>query len=188
MGRAGGLTAAVIAGAMVVISACGGSDPEAADTAVTEPRAAQETPTTTATPPAIAPPLTKEQFVAAANEVCRSVESQVIAFGEPTKAPEYATYMKQLVAVLKDGQAKLRALAPPPDDRASLDSEFLALNDEQNAVLEAALPAVEQAAATNDVARVQEAMTEPFERFGAIAERQRRFGISYGLRDCVDSE
>lgn len=154
--------------------ACGDSN-DAADTTTTTAS------TTTTTDPG----LPKDEFVRQANAICKETNDKLEALPEPKTGAAYPPAIRQIIALAKEGQAKLRALRAPAADRANIEAQFLALNDQQVQLLEGALPALDEAAKTSKAKA--EAVLEPvFAKFGEIGTTQGTFTKPYGLTECAD--
>jgi hypothetical protein len=144
-----------------------------------------------AAPPATSPtsaapsPLSRAAYVAAVNKVCVDVGTATDAVPEPKAAADYPTALNGIIGALEGGQRKLRALVPPAADQAAVESNLLALNDEQVAALRAALPKVQAAAGRGDKAGAEAAFNAGAEEFGKVAGRQEAWAKSFGLTDCV---
>lgn len=158
----------------LVAVACGGSDDGGS------PSAAPSATTTSPTPTA----LSKEAFVAQFNTICKDVLTEADAVAEPTTAAEIADATEQLVEILKEGQAELRAV-PPPADAVPQVTEFLDANQEQIDVLEEALPKLDAAATAGDEETAQAEFAAAFTRFNEIAEAQSGWAKEYGLTECT---
>ena len=154
--------------------ACGSDDDSADSTSTTAS-------TTTTTDPG----LSKDEFVRQANAICKDTNSKTNAVAEPKRAADYPAAIRQIIGFGKEGQAKLRALRAPAADRATIESQFLALNDQQIQTLEAALPALDEAAKTGSMSKVEAAYTPAITKFGELAATQESFAKPYGLTDCT---
>ena len=152
-----------------VTVACGGDDPA--------PRGSAPPPSPTASP------MTKAAYVAAVNKVCKDVLTA--SEGIVAETPEqYVAATKDYIKILEDGQARLRALEPPAEDRAKA-QEFVAANEQQVQLLRDLLPTIEGQAARGDKAAVEAEFGKAFERFTAIADQQAPWANAYGLTECT---
>lgn len=155
--------------------ACGGSD--------NKPSASPSASTTTPSPTPSA--MTKAEYVVAVNNVCARVQTEGDAVAEPKTAQEYLTALNTLIGILDTAMAELRAMTPPAADAATLEAKFLTPNDQQAAVLKAALPDVTSAAAANDMDAAAKALGDAFVEFERIGEANAKFATDYGLTDCA---
>lgn len=156
-----------------VTAACGGGDDTASTTTTVS--------TTTTTDPG----LSKDEYVRQANAICKEANAKIENLPEPKTGAEYPPAIRQIIAAGKEGTAKLRALRAPAADRAALESQFLAINEQQVKLLEDAMPALESAAKTSK-AKAEEVLEPVFTKFGELGQTQSTFAKPYGLTDCSD--
>lgn len=175
----------LLSAGVVLLSGCGG---ESADQEESSPTAAPTTSAPASTAPPTTTATTKEDYLTAANAICRDIVAESAAVPEPASPSEYATAMRRTIDLIKAGQERLRAVPQPPADAAALEAEFLARNDRQIQILEAAMPELEAAAASGDEQRIEAAFGPALESYAAIAVEQERFLRSYGLLGCIEEE
>src|SRR4051794_15555552 len=82
------LTAVVLAVLVAVLAGCGGSSSKS---------------------------LSKSEYVARADAICKVVDDKNKAIGSPQSTAEVKSAADQLVPVMRDAMTKLRALPAPPD-------------------------------------------------------------------------
>lgn len=138
-------------------------------------------PTTSGSP--TAPAMSKEQFVAAANDVCKGVNTQAESITEPKTAADYAAATEQLLGIIDDAQRDLRALRPPADAQADW-SKFLAGNDEQAGMLREALPKIQEAGRKDDKEAAEREFLAVFMKFEEAGEDTAEWAKTYGLTEC----
>ena len=141
-------TAAALAMA-IALAACGGGDESS-----TTPEA-----------------LTKDEFIAQADEICATATDEfdaaleeLSAGGQPSDEEVATFFSETLVPLGKDEAAQIDALAAPEGDEEEVDAIVTALND--------AIAEVE-----SDPEAAIAAEDDPFEQYGTLAE-------DYGLTEC----
>ena len=92
---------------------------------------------------------------------------------------------KTYLESLKKAQADMRALTPPAEDAAAIETNFLSVNDKQIKIIEDLLPGLDAAAAKNDTAAAEKALEGGFEKFTEAAEGTEKWVTDYGLTSCV---
>jgi hypothetical protein len=128
-------------------------------------------------------PLTKEDFIAQANQVCSDFREESKlgeeAFTAAVQENDYqaaADAFQENADSMKASIDKVAALEGPEEDQDTLD-EFIALSREQNDAAFAAADALRE----EDDAAVQEALNT-----GAQADKNADvIALEYGLTDCV---
>ncbi|MEA2194869.1 MAG: hypothetical protein QOG42_1303, partial [Solirubrobacteraceae bacterium] len=150
---------AVLGAAALVAGGCGGGDDSAAGTS-----------------------LTKAQFITRAAAVCRDVKKahqpyaeQVDKLAPNVDLKRVAPLLQGTLAESRKGLARLRALTPPPADRAAIDAYYRAAE----ALLEAH-SRLADAARTNDRATGEKVAAA----VGGLSDDERRLATRYGLKDC----
>lgn len=138
-------------------------------------------PTASGSPTASA--MSKEQFVAAANEVCKGVNTQAESITEPKTAADYATATEQLLKIIDDAQRELRTLRPPADAQADW-AKFLDGNDQQAQMLREALPKIQQAGQQNDKEAAEREFLAVFMKFDEAGQATSEWAKGYGLTEC----
>jgi hypothetical protein len=119
--------------------------------------------------------LTKEEFIAQADAICKEANDKLDALGEPANIEEVATFAEDAIAIQEDALARLRALKPPAEDEATL-NEAYALLDQQVELGRQIVTAAE----AGDVAAIEEivAQGEP------INDQADQIATDYGLKEC----
>lgn len=150
MGRALLLSASVLA--TVALAGCGGGGDKSGGT------------------------LTKAEFVAQANALCKDYDARIDALGEPAGIEDLVALAEQAKPIAEEAVAKLRALTPPEDLQAGYD-EYLATGD----VNVALLAELGEAAKSGDVAAIERIGTEG----EANADKAHGIAAELGLADCA---
>jgi len=98
--------------------------------------------------------LTKEEFAAKANALCKSFNDADKAAGSPTSLAEAVAYFEKLTPLYEKRVTDLDALKPPADEQATVDKIVALEKDEADVArqLLAALKANDQAKANELVA------------------------------------
>ena len=120
--------------------------------------------------------LTKAEFVAQANAICKDYDARIDALGEPGSIEDLVGLAEKAKPIAEDGVAKLRALKAPEDLQASYD-EYLATGD-VNIELVVQLG---EAAKSGDVAAIEKIGTEGEEN----ADKAHGIAAELGLTDCA---
>jgi hypothetical protein len=120
--------------------------------------------------------LSEEEFRTQANAICAEYNQKIGDLGSPPSPEEIPGYVDQVIPLVEDGLAELRALNPP----AELEQDYDAMLDETAEALPAAR-ALGEAAANQDVAALQEAI----EQGQQADEEADRLAASLGLDTCA---
>jgi len=173
-------TTAALSG--LVLAACGGSDNPAVGTTGSSSTTAAASGQTGS-----GAPLTKAAFVARANAICKSVNSQSAKLTPPTSDPTKVTskdlpswnqFLLKVIPYGQQQQAQLRALTPPAADQATVAS-IISKGDQVLADVQA----LQQAAAAGNVNSFKTAFQKS-ETDGNAADDA---ATSYGLTQCGSS-
>ena len=119
--------------------------------------------------------LTKEEWIAQADEICAEANTQIDALGEPASLEEVADYSAKATEISRAQLEELRALTPPEGDEALIDE---ALGLVGQLIDEAAK--LEDAAKEGDVTRINEIVAA----IDPIDERADQLAQDYGLQEC----
>lgn len=79
--------------------------------------------------------LSKAEFVAEADAICRSYEARLEQLGQPTNQAELRTFADQALPIAKEGRADLGELRPPDELEETYDA-WLEQGDEAIAIVE----------------------------------------------------
>ena len=160
---------AVLGAAMLAVAGCGGSDDP-------QPAAGSDGPDTAA------PPLTKAQFIAKADGICREVNTAHKPYADKVDALPRGTDLRRVAPLLegalmqsRKGLARLRALPAPAEGEAALEAYYVAAER----VLEAHARLADAARRNDRPAGEKVARTTT-----ALSDDERRLGSAYGLEDC----
>lgn len=155
-----GTCVAVLGAVALGMAGCGGGDEDSAD----------------------GRSLTKAQFVARAGAICRDVKQahqpyadRVNALPQGVDIKRVAPLLERTLAESRKGLTRLRALEPPPADKAAIDAYYSAAEK-----LLAAHAQLADAARTDD----QQAGERVAATTGALSDDERRLATAYGLKDC----
>ncbi len=131
-----------------------------------------------------AKPLTKAQFIARADAICRDVKAAQQPYTDRIRALSRVDQLERLAPILEGAQEesrkglqRLRALPAPEEDRATLDGYYAAAQKLLDAGAELAA-----AAKANDRARGRKVAASA----GALSADEQRLADDYGLEDCND--
>ena len=173
----------LIACAALALAACGGDDDDDGETTPADAAATTPTTTTTTTTTATSGPLTHEEYLSEAEELCGTFQSELAGLGAALQAaggfttPEAVPVLEDAEAFYGDFADKVAALDPPEEDAAAL-AEFeagLATAQELFADLVAAIQEGERAAIKDVADRVNSELSN----FPALA-RDAGFGSCGG--------
>ena len=130
-------------------------------------------------------PLTKAQFIPRADAICRDVKQAQEPYSERIRALDRVDDLRRLAPSLdgasgesRKGLARLRALPPPREDRATLDAYYAAA-----ARLVAASAQLTDAARSNDRAKGRKVAATS----GPLSAEQMRLADEYGFEECDDA-
>jgi hypothetical protein len=124
-----------------------------------------------------APQLTKPQYIAKADALCNTALSQIKALAPLYPLTRTAAIGDKWLAIDRRALAKLRALAPPPSDRATA-ARILGLAD---VTINKGLASVVAAAKARNAAAYAKASRQ----FGEMLRRAHAAAAAYGLGACA---
>ena len=122
--------------------------------------------------------LTKAEFVAQANAICKDYDARIDALGEPGSIEDLVGLAEKAKPIAEDGVAKLRGLKAPEDLQASYD-EYLATGD-VNIELVVQLG---EAAKSGDVAAIEKIGTEGEDNADKAQGIAAELGLTEGAKD-----
>jgi hypothetical protein len=123
--------------------------------------------------------LSQEEFQKQANAICNKYDDKIQALGSPSSAEEISGFVDQVIPLLQQGIAELRALKPP----AEAEDDYDRMLDET----EKGVPAAQKladAAEKNDAAAVQQALAAARKADQASDE----IATKLGLNGCASSD
>ena len=120
--------------------------------------------------------LTKAEFVAQANAICKDYDARIDALGDPGSIEDLVGLAEKAKPIAEDGVARLRALKAPENLQASYD-EYLATGDANIELL----VQLGEAAKSGDVAAIEKIGTEGEEN----ADKAHGIAAELGLTDCA---
>jgi hypothetical protein len=119
--------------------------------------------------------LTKEEYIAAADAICKDANDRVAALEDPESSDELVSFIQQARAIGREQLTALRELSPPEDIEARVEEAY-GLIDDQLALTEE----LEQAAEEEDLERVEELVDEG----NALDEQADAIAVEIGLQEC----
>lgn len=122
--------------------------------------------------------LTKAEFVAQANAICKDYEARIDALGEPGSIDDLVDLAAKAKPIAESGVAQLRALKPPEELQTRYD-EYLATGD----VNVALLAQLGIAAKAGDFAAIEKIGTEGEDN----SDRAHGIAAELGLTECAKS-
>ena len=123
--------------------------------------------------------LTKAEFVAQANAICKDYDARIDALGDPGSIEDLVGLAEKAKPIAEDGVAKLRGLKAPEDLQASYD-EYLATGDVNIELL----VRLGDAAKSGDVAVIEKIGTDGEDN----ADKAHGIAAELGLTECAKSE
>jgi hypothetical protein len=117
----------------------------------------------------------KADFLSKADAVCTTVRQQLDVLTAPSTLPEIAIYLNRSVQINQDAVAKVRALTPPPEDRAAVST---VLGDFDTVIAKAKV--AQQKAAAGDSTGADAAVKE----LGLAVETAGKEAKQYGFAAC----
>lgn len=120
--------------------------------------------------------LSKEEFIARADEVCADVNARTQELEQPRDPREFTRFARRAKAITEEAVADLRALEPPEDDAATIDRMIDNIEEAVNV-----LPEIGDAVAAEDFQRVQELGTQ----VQASAQQAQEIAQDYGFEECA---
>jgi hypothetical protein len=123
--------------------------------------------------------LSQDELREQANAICQKYDEKIQAIGNPSSPEEVGDFVDQVVPLLRQGIAELRALRPP----AEVEADYDRMLDET----EKAIPAAQQlgeAAANNDPGALQQALKAGQQADNASDE----IATKLGLTGCASSD
>lgn len=120
-------------------------------------------------------PLTKEDFLAQADAICAEAEERIEDLERPTNPEQIDGFVQQARELTENTLERLRELEPPEADADQIERMLDAI---QRAVDQ--LPALAEAAKTNDTQAIADASREVQE----ATETSREIASEYGFEKC----
>ena len=147
------LIAALSAVTLLVIAACGGDDSSGGSSE----------------------PLTKAEFIAAADAICTEADEKNNALPEPTSIDDAIEVLEDGLAIFEEQLEALQALTPPEADRAQIDRSEELLGQVNSTIADAA-----DAFADDDLQGGQELL----DGLDAVGTELDQIAADYGLEAC----
>ena len=119
--------------------------------------------------------LTKEEYIAQADAICKEGNEKMLALAAPTGLEEVAELAGQAIEIQEQAVADLRALKPPEADEAIL-NEAYDLLDRQIEIGKQ----IQAAAEAGDQAKIQEL----FPQIDSVNRQATQIAKDYGLVEC----
>ena len=120
--------------------------------------------------------LSKAEFVAQANAICKDYDARINALGDPQSIEDLVGLVEKAKPIAEDGVAKLRALEAPEDLQAGYD-DYLATGDVNIELL----GQLGEAAKSGDAAAIEKIGTEG----EANADKAHGIAAELGLTECA---
>jgi protein-tyrosine-phosphatase len=124
-------------------------------------------------------PLTKEEYITRADEICEETEHRIQALEPPSTTNDLDDYADAIGEISDEGIGELRALRPPPEDAETI--RRLIGNIERSVEL---LPEYARAAQSQDAARFRQVEAQLQE----IADESVLLAREYGFQQCGGDE
>jgi hypothetical protein len=122
--------------------------------------------------------LSREEFIAAADEICADIDRRTEALGQPRTQQEFQEFVEESQEITIQGLRQIRELQPPEADEGRVD-RMLDLREE--AVR--SLPEIQEAVEAQDFQAMQEIGTRIQEAYGEA----QRIASEYGFQDCAET-
>jgi hypothetical protein len=123
--------------------------------------------------------LSQKELQTQANAICEKYDNKIQALGSPSSPEEVSGFVDQVIPLLQQGVAELRALKPPAD----IEDDYDRMLDETEKAVPAARKLAD-AAEKNDAAALQEALAAARKADEASDE----IATKLGLTGCAVSE
>jgi hypothetical protein len=120
--------------------------------------------------------LSKSEFVAQANAICKDYDARIDALGDPASLEDLVGLAAKAKPIAEDGVAKLRALKAPEELQAGYD-EYLATGDVNIELL----VQLGEAAKSGDVAAIEKMGTDGEDN----ADKAHGIAAELGLTECA---
>jgi hypothetical protein len=118
--------------------------------------------------------LSKEEFIAAADAICKEANDRIEALGEPT-LENVSEYVTEAEAISREQLGALRALRPPAEDEATLNGAYDLIEQQ----IDLAVQGVD-ALTSGDQAAFQEIDAQ----ITSIEAEADQVARDYGLQEC----
>jgi hypothetical protein len=122
--------------------------------------------------------LTKKEFIAKGDAICKRLSTESGKVKQPTAAAGIDEYLGKVLTIADDARSDLSALDPPKDGDAVKDALLTSLDSTIAQARKA-----KAAAAEGDLDAVQKALDDA----GAAAVQGDKAAKSYGFQECSDS-
>lgn len=127
--------------------------------------------------------LSKADFVAQAEAICKKANADIDALGTPSDLAGIAGFLDKLVKVADDATKALNELDAPEADEADLEAKFLTPMEKQTDEGKAFATKVKAAAAANDQKKLGELLADA----PTMTEADLEWMKGYGFKECVES-
>lgn len=119
--------------------------------------------------------LTKEEFIAAADQICAEAEEKIKELERPTNPANIDAFVDEAIELTEGTLEELRDLKPPELDEDRLNQMFDAIEDAIDQ-----LPSLAEAAQSEDTSAIQEASQEVQE----ATQTSQEIASEYGFEKC----
>lgn len=120
--------------------------------------------------------LSKEEFIARADEICADVNAKTQELEQPRDPGEFTRFARRAQAITQQAVADLRELDPPEDDAALIDRMIDKIEEAVSV-----LPEIGDAVAAEDFQRVQELGMQVQDN----AQEAQEIAQNYGFEECA---
>jgi hypothetical protein len=121
--------------------------------------------------------LSKEEYIAQADAICKEANQKIDALGEPT-LENFDQYIADAEKIARDQLAKLRSLSPPAEDETTLSHAYDLIEQQIDLALEGS-----EALKNQDQTKFQQVSSE-IDKLNAEADQ---IAQDYGLQECGTS-
>lgn len=119
--------------------------------------------------------LSKPEFIARADDICRTTNARVMDLGRPRNAAEFEEFVTEGEDLSEEMISGLEELDPPEADEEEIDAMIDRIEEATSL-----LPELREAARERDFAAVQETVEE----IQVLASRTEEFAADYGFEEC----
>ena len=119
--------------------------------------------------------LTKEQYIAQADAICKAADGKIQELGEPESLDDLAALAGQAVTIGKDELSRLQALQAPAADEATLNKAYDLIGRQLDLAKQIAAAAKE-----GDQVKIQKLIDEGT----PLQNEANQIAKSYGMKEC----
>jgi hypothetical protein len=127
--------------------------------------------------------LSKSEYVAQAEAICKDTNKQIDALSTPTDPASFQKLIEDSIKIADSATSRIKALDPPSDDKADLQKKVIEPLESQVKEARSYLAKVKEAVAKKDQPALGKLLTNPPTGNEADLDWMR----SYGFKECVDA-